>query len=105
MAGKLCWGFTGDRDLLPDLHDFVGDIESSFRELADAAEAMEIQAVPRKSAARTAAYSYTPQPTPEPPGNPEQRGRCSEAVTHCLKRPAPVPNRAGAAGQLVKPEW
>ncbi len=32
--GKLCWGFTGDWDLLPDLHDFVLDIEASFRELA-----------------------------------------------------------------------
>jgi hypothetical protein len=32
-AGKLCWGFTGDWDLLPDLHDFVSDIEVSFEEL------------------------------------------------------------------------
>ena len=49
-AGKLCWGFTGERDVLPDLSDFVGDIESSFREVSDAAEGMESQAVPRKSA-------------------------------------------------------
>jgi WS/DGAT/MGAT family acyltransferase len=41
-AGKLCWGFTGERDLVPDLHDFVGDIEASFRELTDAAERMAI---------------------------------------------------------------
>src|SRR5258706_4659690 len=28
--GKLCWGFNGDYDLLPDLREFVGAIESSF---------------------------------------------------------------------------
>jgi len=31
--GKLCWGFNGDYDLLPDLREFVGAIESSFRAL------------------------------------------------------------------------
>ena len=36
-AGKLCWGFTAEWDLIPDLHDFVGDVETSFRELRDAA--------------------------------------------------------------------
>ena len=36
-AGKLCWGFTSDWDLVPDLHDFVLDIEASFRELDDLA--------------------------------------------------------------------
>jgi diacylglycerol O-acyltransferase len=35
-AGKLCWGFTAECDLLPDLGDFVGDIATSFRELHDA---------------------------------------------------------------------
>src|SRR5437660_10513444 len=44
-AGKLCWGFTGEWDLLPDLHDFVGDIEASFRELSDAPERLEIRDV------------------------------------------------------------
>jgi hypothetical protein len=35
-AGKLCWGFTCDWDLLPDLHDFVIAIERSFNELRNA---------------------------------------------------------------------
>jgi hypothetical protein len=34
---QLCWGFTCDWDLLPDLHDFVNDIEAAFDELRDAA--------------------------------------------------------------------
>jgi diacylglycerol O-acyltransferase / wax synthase len=34
-AGKLCWGFTAEWDLIPDLHDFVLDVEASFRELAE----------------------------------------------------------------------
>jgi WS/DGAT/MGAT family acyltransferase len=33
-AGKLCWGFTAEWDLLPDLDDFVSDIATSFRELS-----------------------------------------------------------------------
>jgi diacylglycerol O-acyltransferase len=31
--GKLCWGFNADYDLVPDLREFVGAIESSFAEL------------------------------------------------------------------------
>jgi diacylglycerol O-acyltransferase len=34
-AGKLCWGFTAEWDLVPDLDDFVGDVSTSFRELHD----------------------------------------------------------------------
>jgi len=37
-AGKLCWGFTAEWDLLPDLHEFVSDIEASFREWRDVPE-------------------------------------------------------------------
>jgi WS/DGAT/MGAT family acyltransferase len=37
-AGTLCWGFTGDWDLLPDLHEFVGATEHAFRELCTAAD-------------------------------------------------------------------
>jgi WS/DGAT/MGAT family acyltransferase len=36
-AGKLCWGFTGDWDLVPDLADFVRAVEVAFRELCAAA--------------------------------------------------------------------
>ncbi len=36
-SGKLCWGFIADWDLIPDLHDFVVGIETSFRELQQAA--------------------------------------------------------------------
>jgi hypothetical protein len=35
--GQLCWGLTCEWDLLPDLHDFVKDIEASFVELQEAA--------------------------------------------------------------------
>jgi WS/DGAT/MGAT family acyltransferase len=36
-AGRLCWGFNADWDLVPDLHAFVTAIEASFRELCAAA--------------------------------------------------------------------
>ncbi len=38
-AGRLCWGCIADWDLVPDLHDFVGDIQASFAELEHAAYA------------------------------------------------------------------
>ena len=47
-AGKLCWGFTGEWDLLPDLHEFVRDIEAAFRELCDVAQAVEVSAAARR---------------------------------------------------------
>lgn len=48
-AGALCWGFTCDWDLLPDLHDFVLDIERSFAELRRAAHTQQ-QAVGDRAA-------------------------------------------------------
>jgi WS/DGAT/MGAT family acyltransferase len=36
-AGGLFWGFNADRDVMPDLHEFVIAIDRSFRELCDAA--------------------------------------------------------------------
>ena len=49
-AGKLCWGFTAEWDLLPDLHDFVSDIEASFREWRDVPERREWRVRGRKAA-------------------------------------------------------
>jgi hypothetical protein len=34
---RLHWGLMADWDLVPDLHDFLGHLEASFRELAEAA--------------------------------------------------------------------
>jgi len=39
-AGGLYWGFNADWDQFPDLHDFVGAIDASFRELCEAADAV-----------------------------------------------------------------
>jgi diacylglycerol O-acyltransferase len=36
-AGKLCWGFTADWDLVPDLHDVVKATGAAFEELCAAA--------------------------------------------------------------------
>jgi diacylglycerol O-acyltransferase len=38
-AGQLCWGFTCEWDLVPDLHDFVLDVDASFKELQRAGAA------------------------------------------------------------------
>jgi len=40
-AGKLCWGFTAEWDLLPDLHELLLDVEKSFSELRQAPERIE----------------------------------------------------------------
>ncbi len=51
-AGKLCWGFTADWDLMPDLHAVVQATQAAFQELCDAAaaapEAGSEQATPRR---------------------------------------------------------
>lgn len=31
--GHLCWGFSADRDIVPDLHDLVESVRRSFEEL------------------------------------------------------------------------
>ncbi|HEY2774213.1 MAG TPA: wax ester/triacylglycerol synthase family O-acyltransferase [Candidatus Binatia bacterium] len=36
--GKLCWGFSADRDVVPDIHDLVEGIRHAFHELCAAAE-------------------------------------------------------------------
>ncbi len=39
--GHLCWGFIADWELVPDLHDFVLDIECAFEELKATANAQD----------------------------------------------------------------
>ena len=50
--GKLCWGFNGDWDLVPDLDAFVGLVREAFEEL---------RAIARRA-----------QPAPKPPGAPRR---------------------------------
>jgi WS/DGAT/MGAT family acyltransferase len=50
--GQLCWGFTCDWDLLPDLHDFVNDIEAAFADLQEAAGLRHAAPRPRAKARR-----------------------------------------------------
>ena len=35
--GQLCWGFSADRDIVPDLHDLVESVRDAFAELCDMA--------------------------------------------------------------------
>jgi diacylglycerol O-acyltransferase len=35
--GRLCWGFSADRDIVPDLHDLVESVRAAFTELCQAA--------------------------------------------------------------------
>ena len=39
--GRLCCGINADRDIVPDLHDFIGALEDSFAELLVAANAAQ----------------------------------------------------------------
>lgn len=65
-AGVLCWGFTCDWDLVPDLHDFVADIEKSFKELQRAA-GKAVHHAPAKEAA-PAAVKPKPKRAKKKPG-------------------------------------
>jgi diacylglycerol O-acyltransferase len=42
-AGAIFWGFNSDRDLVPDLHEFVRAVEQSFRELREAAAIRDVR--------------------------------------------------------------
>jgi hypothetical protein len=35
--GVMNWGINADRDKVPDLHDFIEDLESAFQELRELA--------------------------------------------------------------------
>ena len=61
-AGKLCWGFTADWDLIPDLHDFVLDVERSFRELAELTP-LEVSAEPTNGKRRQRAHAREAAPS------------------------------------------
>ena len=49
--GKLCWGFNGDYELVPDLPEFKADVQAAFEELRKAA-------VDRYLAQRTASAEH-----------------------------------------------
>jgi len=52
-AGRLCWGFNADWALLPDLHQFVEDVDAAFAELHLAAGPVAPPA-PRRAGSRGA---------------------------------------------------
>jgi WS/DGAT/MGAT family acyltransferase len=81
-AGKLCWGFTGEWDRLPDLHDFVDDIEASFGELCVVPATAEMQTVPAGA-----------EPVKHRPGRAE-RGLAKRLA----KAPRKMPRGAGQSG-------
>jgi len=51
-AGRLCWGFSADRDIVPDLHDLVESIREAFAELVAAAGLPEEVQVPAAQSPR-----------------------------------------------------
>ncbi len=78
-AGNLCWGFTCDWDLVPDLHDFVLDVDTSFGELRDAAAA----AIAKREAA-----------APEVAVEDAAQSEKARAASRAKKPPAPAPVEA-----------
>jgi WS/DGAT/MGAT family acyltransferase len=62
--GKLCWGFNGDWDLMPDLDQFVGFVREAFEELREIARRARPEPK-RTGAARRGGAARTPPP-PEP---------------------------------------
>lgn len=52
-AGRLCWGFNADWDLLPDVHTFVEAVQASFTELREAAGPVHVRSRHRRPARTT----------------------------------------------------
>jgi WS/DGAT/MGAT family acyltransferase len=63
-AGTLNWGFNADRELLPDVHEFVEAVGQSLRELAAAAGVRETEESRRKPHGN--GHAESPQPSPAP---------------------------------------
>jgi WS/DGAT/MGAT family acyltransferase len=47
---QLFWGFNADWDLVPDLHHFANDVETSFDELHSLATTTEVRSLPTRRA-------------------------------------------------------
>jgi len=56
-AGTLHWGFNADWDIVPDLHDFVADVEAAFAELSEAARTAP---APKRARRRAGAHGIRP---------------------------------------------
>jgi WS/DGAT/MGAT family acyltransferase len=74
--GKLCWGFNGDYELVPDLGDFVNDIRVSFEELRQAAVATYLDR--RTAAPESAPIEIPVQEVPPPPNEAEMSAEATE---------------------------
>jgi len=64
-AGRLCWGFNADWNLVPDVHTFVEDVEASFTELRHAAEPLPVR---NQDAGAAAARRRSADPLARPTG-------------------------------------
>jgi len=58
--GKLCWGFNGDGELVPDLRLFADDMKTAFEELRGAAVSSYVER--RTAPAETPAAPEAPDP-------------------------------------------
>jgi WS/DGAT/MGAT family acyltransferase len=73
-AGKLCWGFTGEWELVPDLSEFGTDVEASFKELYGlAAPAAGVASLAEK----TSTARRTRQTIPRPRGKRAARAKAA----------------------------
>jgi WS/DGAT/MGAT family acyltransferase len=64
--GRICWGFNGDYDVVPDLARFVDDVREAFRELREAAGLGPGAARPRAARPRGAAARANGGGAPSP---------------------------------------
>lgn len=48
--GRIYWGFNADWDLVPDLHHFANDVETSFEELYALATTTEVRSLAARRA-------------------------------------------------------
>ena len=67
-SGQLCWGFSADRDIVPDLHDLVEAVKDAFDEmgrLAGLPAETKEEAVPEAPAARPVVAASVRRPRAE----------------------------------------
>ena len=59
--GGLYWGVNADWEQIPDLHDFIVALESSFAELQAAAQKVSARSAARKRARAARAAAHPPE--------------------------------------------
>lgn len=99
--GKLCWGFNGDFELVPDLGTFVEDVQAAFEALRSAAIARYLDRRTAPSETPTDESIEVPVASSEATSGPDRSAvREPEESSVSASVPAPAPAKSASESEL-----